>query len=220
MSPTTSPYYNSTTTNVLTATNDTVYNHWVSTGGIAAHNYNNGNGDIYIKSLCALGESLYPHEHVNAYDHVARRPDENAHVYTWKEHLRKVQRRRIRRQSLKLLRTVLTREEWISLRTHGYFVVQGGETEVYYRIRWQHGDSMVANIDVLKLGADRAANDNWPMKSISTQLCCHLPTDYPIGDMLAAQKLMLKYEERKFLQRANCHPVSYTANIRSFRRAA
>lgn len=77
-----------------------------------------------------------------------------------------------------------------------WFIVEGGQSQTKYRIN--DSRHMVANIDVL---ADET-------NKVKHRLCGHCGLDaVPIGDQLLAQKLMLEYDEDRFLRLANRHPA-------------
>lgn len=77
-----------------------------------------------------------------------------------------------------------------------WFVVEGGQSQTRYRIN--DSSHMVANIDVMSDETDK----------IRHRLCGHCGLDdVPIGDQLLAQKLMLEYDEDRFLRLANRHPA-------------
>ena len=77
-----------------------------------------------------------------------------------------------------------------------WFIVEGGRSQTKYRINYS--SHMVANIDVMSDELDR----------VKHHLCGHCGLDdVPIGDQLLAQKLMLEYDEDRFLRLANRHPA-------------
>lgn len=115
-----------------------------------------------------------------------------------------------RQQSLRLLYQFLTPAQWNQLKQAGYFDVKGGTSQQMYRIHWKYRDSMVANVVRLKPGIPYAANDNWKKEHVDLLLCAHADRSYAIGDQLLAQKLMIEFEEEKFMKIANQHPLEYS----------
>lgn len=101
--------------------------------------------------------------------------------------------RRSKRRALVLLLGQLNPEQRQEFRMYGYFHVTGGSSGDRYRIRVD----TTANIDVLHA-------DGNPKYRL-----CAGPADVPVYAMMAGQLLYLQdpASERRFLQRANIHPL-------------
>lgn len=94
------------------------------------------------------------------------------------------------RVALELLLSYLNEEQRESYRNHGWFIViaRSGRR---YRIR--DFASRVANVEYLE--GERAVR----------RLCAHVGPHLPQGDHLLAQKVMLEFDEDRFLAIANVH---------------
>jgi hypothetical protein len=160
-------------------------------------------------------------EHVVAFDKQVRyRPQDNLHCDAWRTELVKRKqaeelrvRAKARKQSLRLLYEFLSKDQWHQLKNYGFFDVRGGASGDVYRIHWLHGDSMVANVEVFKDTAIYAANDNWKripwsVGNLKHRLCAHPEWRFTIGDQLLTQKLLIEYEETRFLKIANKHSIN------------
>jgi hypothetical protein len=100
-------------------------------------------------------------------------------------------------RSRELLLEHLTPTQRESFERNKWFVIEGGKSRMRYRIR--AAPHMVANIDVI---AVRASGE----EAVSHRLCAHCRLDeVPLFDQLLAQKLMLEFDEERFLSLANRH---------------
>ena len=92
-----------------------------------------------------------------------------------------------------LLIAKLSQEQRKTYEEKKWFVVEGGQSGMRYRIR--EDVSLVANIDVLHEDG-----------SVVRRLCAHCGLrEVPLGDQLLMQKLMLETAEDDFLRIANRH---------------
>jgi hypothetical protein len=89
-----------------------------------------------------------------------------------------------------LLIEFLTEDQQRTFLDHGWFIVEGGKSKRKYRVRASQG--LVGNVDVMH------DNDN---NRIMHRLCAHVRLgEVPLGDQLLAQKLMLQFDEDRFLR--------------------
>lgn len=93
-----------------------------------------------------------------------------------------------------LLLSHMSEEQRRQFETENVFIVIGGKSGKRYRIAGE--DHLAANIEVL-----RAENDNAEIR-----LCAHPALSaVPLSDHLLSQKLMLEFDEERFLRLANRH---------------
>jgi hypothetical protein len=110
------------------------------------------------------------------------------------------------KRSRELLLEHLTAAQRETFEKNSWFVIEGGKSRTKYRIR--AASHMVANIDVLDVpsGFMLDGNDALRGAKITHRLCAHCRLDeVPLFDQLLAQKLMLEYDEERFLSLANRH---------------
>ncbi|WP_456679452.1 hypothetical protein [Bradyrhizobium sp. S3.7.6] len=101
-------------------------------------------------------------------------------------------------RSRELLLAHLTPAQRETFEKNKWFIVEGGLSKQHYRIR--DAGHMVANIDVLS--APLEGIDLAPLY----RLCGHCDLGaVPLYDQLLAQKMMLEYDEERFLKLANRH---------------
>lgn len=100
-------------------------------------------------------------------------------------------------RSRELLLEHLTPAQRESFERNKWFVIEGGKSRQRYRIR--AAVHMVANVDVIAVRDDGS-------EVVSHRLCAHCRLDeVPLFDQLLAQKLMLEFDEERFLSLANHH---------------
>lgn len=93
-------------------------------------------------------------------------------------------------KSRQLLLSHLRPEQRKTFEQHKWFVVEGGKSKQQYRIR----NCVSANIDVLNKKGD-----------VTHRLCAHGSYDLPLYDHMLMQKILLQYDEQRFLSIANRH---------------
>jgi hypothetical protein len=99
------------------------------------------------------------------------------------------QERLAKERAMELLLSHLTPQQRETFEANKWFIVEGGLSKKRYRINMK--GHLVANIDALDDGH---------------RLCAHADLhSVPMGDHLLAQKLMLQYDEERFLRIANRH---------------
>lgn len=96
------------------------------------------------------------------------------------------------KRSLELLVAHLRPEQRETLQKHKWFVVEGGKSKTQYRIRDKGSPS--ANVDVLN-----------KQGNVTHRLCAHGSWELPLYDHLLMQKILLQYDEQRFLAIANRH---------------
>jgi hypothetical protein len=109
-------------------------------------------------------------------------------------------------RSRELLLEHLTPAQRESFERNKWFVIEGGKSRQRYRIR--AAAHMVANIDVLDVPTGFMLSEEAAIDSakVRHRLCAHCRLDeVPLFDQLLAQKLMLEFDEERFLSLANHH---------------
>lgn len=107
-----------------------------------------------------------------------------------------------RARSLELLLAHLSPAQRETFERNKWFVVEGGKSKQRYRIR--DAGHMVANIDVLAL--EKLPEPPFHKEVVKHRLCGHCDLSaVPLFDQLLAQKMMLEFDEERFLSLANRH---------------
>lgn len=118
-----------------------------------------------------------------------------------------------RTRSLELLLAHLSPEQRETFERNKWFIVEGGKSGQKYRIR--NAGHVVANIDVLgakqKMVKERNEDGErayGEFDTVTHRLCGHCDLSaVPLFDQLLAQKMMLEFDEERFLKLANKHQV-------------
>lgn len=93
-------------------------------------------------------------------------------------------------KSRQLLLSHLRPEQRKTFEQHKWFVVEGGQSKQRYRIR----NCVSGNVDVLD-----------KHDKVNHRLCAHGSYDLPLYDHMLMQKILLQYDEQRFLSIANRH---------------
>lgn len=113
---------------------------------------------------------------------------ERLRTYEEEQRRRHEVREAANKRAEELMLAHLTPAQREQIKTHGWFIVEGGRSKLNYTIR---PHAYAGNIEVLDANGRRS------------RLCCHVDHTIPVFDNALAQKLMLEHDEDAFLRIAN-----------------